>query len=381
MNVPFFDTQRTIEALLPTLEVELEQMMRQATLVNGAQVRRLEQAICDYTGARHAIATGNATDSLIIALMAAGIGPGDEVIVPCYSFFASLSCVLHVGATPVFVDIEEGSYAMNADAIEARITPRTRAIMPVHLFRQMADMGAIQGIAARHGLLVLEDSAEGIGMRHDGRHAGLLGAIGVLSFFPTKTLGALGDAGMILTDDADYALAARQIADNGRDTKGIAQRNGFNSRMDDLQALYLRLRLPGLAREIGWRAHCAALYQHGLAELAPNVAPARLLARPAPQTTVDYAYVIEAEQRDALAAYLAGRGIGTEVYYPRPLHLQPCCRHMGHREGDFPVAEAASRRALGLPMYADLSEDAVMQVCSAISDFYRLSPALKGAKP
>lgn len=372
MNVPFFDTRLTIEALLPVLGAELDQMMKQPTLVNGAQVRRLEQAICDYTGARHAIATGNATDSLIITLMAAGIGPGDEVIVPCYSFFASLSCVLHVGATPVFVDIEPGSYAMDASAIEARITPRTRAIMPVHLFRQMADMTTITAIAGKHGLMVLEDSAEGTGMRYDGCHAGLLGSIGVLSFFPTKTLGALGDAGMILTDDDGYALAARQIADNGRDAKGIAQRIGFNSRMDDLQALYLRLRMPALDQDISWRAHCVGIYQHCLAELAPNISVARVLERPAPQTRVDYAYVIEAEQRDALVSYLAERGIGTEVYYPRPLHLQPCCQHLGYREGDFPVAELASRRALGLPLYADISEAAVMQVCTAIADFYRL---------
>lgn len=379
MNVPFFDTQSTVAALMPALEVEAGLMMQQPTLVNGAQVRRLEQAICDLTGARHAIATGNATDALIIILMAAGIGPGDEVIVPCYSFFASLSCVLHVGATPVFVDIEADSYAIDARAIEARISARTRAIMPVHLFRQMADMSAILALAERHGLLVLEDSAEGIGMRYDGRHAGLLGALGVLSFFPTKTLGALGDAGMILTDDADYAARARQIADNGRDASGIAQRLGFNSRMDDLQALYLRLRLPKLAQEIAWRAHCVARYEAQLSALAPQVTLARVLTRPAPQTSVDYAFLIEAEQRDALASYLAGRGIGTEVYYPRPLHLQPCCRHLGYHAGDFPVAERASQRALGLPLYADLSDAAVMQVCTAIADFYQTGAAAAAA--
>lgn len=346
-------------------------MMQQPTLVNGEQVRKLEKAICDYTGARHAIATGNATDSLIISLMSAGVGPGDEVIVPCYSFFASLSCVLHVGATPVFVDVEPFSYTMDTSAIEAKITSRTRAIMPVHLFRQMADMSSILAIASKHGLMVLEDSAEGTGMRYDGRHAGLLGEIGVLSFFPTKTLGALGDAGMILTDDDNYALAARQIADNGRDTKGIAQRSGFNSRMDDLQAMYLRLRMPNLDRDIAWRAHCVEIYQHCLAELAPNISIARVVERSAPQIRVDYAYVIEAEQRDELVCFLSERGIGTEVYYPRALHLQPCCKHLGFQEGDFPVAEMASRRALGLPLYGDLSDTAIVQVCAAISDFYR----------
>ena len=370
MKGPFFDTQRSVDALMPILELELDEMFQQQTLVNGVQVRRLEQAICEYTGARYAIATGNATDSLIISLMAAGIGPGDEVIVPCYSFFASLSCILHVGATPVFVDVEAGSYTIDATLIEAKITPRTRAIMPVHLFRQMADMTSILEIAARHHILVLEDSAEGIGMRYDGCHAGLLGAIGVLSFFPTKTLGALGDAGMILTDDEHYALRARRIADNGRDGHGVAQLIGFNSRMDDLQALWLRLRIPSLAQEIVWRAHCVALYEGGLADLVPSVRVPQIFVRPAPQTTVDYAYLIEVDHRDELASYLAERDIGTEVYYPLPLHMQPCCRHLGYHLGDFPVAEAASRRALGLPMYSDLTEAHITMVCAAITEFF-----------
>ena len=371
MKVPFFETRRSIEALLPALGPEIDQLFQQSTLVNGEQVRRLEQMICDYTGARYAIATGNATDSLIISLMASGIGPGDEVIVPCYSFFASLSCVLHVGATPVFVDIEPGSYAIDASAIEAKITARTRAIMPVHLFRQMADMTAILEIAARYNILVLEDSAEGTGMRYGGRHAGLIGAIGVLSFFPTKTLGALGDAGMILTDDPAYAERARRIADNGRDEQGIAQVIGFNSRMDDLQAILLRLRMQTLPQEIEWREHCAALYERGLVDLAPMVETPRILARPASQDVVNYAYVIEADWRNELIEHLTQCGIGTEVYYPRPLHLQPCCQHLGYGVGDFPVAEAASKRALGLPLYSDLSEVDIEYVCSAIIGFYR----------
>lgn len=355
---------------MPALEQELDAMLQQPTLVNGAQVRRFEQAICDWTGATHAIATGNATDSLILALMAAGIGHGDEVIVPCYSFFASVSSVLHVGATPVFVDIEAGSYSIDAGAIESRITARTKAIMPVHLFRQMAEMQTICAIARRHNLLVLEDSAEGIGMRYDGRHAGLLGDIGVLSFFPTKTLGALGDAGMIITDNPELARIARQLADNGRDHHGIAVRHGLNSRMDDLQALCLRLRLGFVAEDIAWRAHCAAQYERLLAPLAPQVHTPRIIPRQRPHTIADYVYLIETDDRDQLASYLAAHGVGTETYYPLPLHLQPVCRPLGYLPGAFPVAERASGRALGLPMYADLTDVAIQRVTSLIADYF-----------
>ena len=371
MKVPFFDNRRTLERIVPALESELPALLAQPTLVDGAQVRQLEAEIRACTGARFAVSTGNATDSLIISLMALGIGPGDEVIVPCYSFFASVSSILHVGATPVFVDIEPDSYSLDTALIEERITVRTRAIMPVHLFRQMAPMDAVLALARRHGLQVVEDSAEGIGMRHGGVHAGLLGDIGVLSFFPTKTLGALGDAGMILTQDAMLAERARQIADNGRDTSGLAQRAGFNSRMDDLQALYLRLQLPYLESDIRWRAQCAQLYESRLAPLA-GVQPPRIRRRATAQRVVDYVYLIQTGQRDELERHLAEQGVGTEVYYPMPLHLQPACKHLGGRPGDFPVAEAASRRALGLPMHADLTEADIEQVCRLIIEFNRI---------
>ena len=369
MNIPFFDNRRSVERILPALEAELPDMLEQNTLVNGEQVRRLEDEICVYTGAGYAIATGNATDSLTIALAALGIGPGDEVIVPCYSFFASVSSVMHVGATPVFVDIEPGSYSMDPSAIESRISPRTRAIMPVHLFRQMADMDAINAIAEKHKLFVVEDSAEGIGMRHDDVHAGLVSHIGVLSFFPTKTLGALGDAGMVLTNDPVLAAKARQIADNGRDDAGLAQGPGFNSRLDDLQALYLRLQLAHVDADILWRAQCARSYDKHLSDL-PGLQTPRLRMRDKPQRVVDYVYLLEADRRDELARHLAEHRIGTETYYPMPLHLQPACAHLGYWTGDFPVAEAAARRALALPMYADLTDADIQQVCSVITALY-----------
>lgn len=370
MTVPFFAMNQSFSSTLPLIEESLDAFVDQASWVNDKQVRLLEQAIEAYTGAPFAIATGNATDSLIISLLALGIGPDDEVIVPCYSFFASLSCVLHVGATPVFVDIEPGSYGLDCAHVEACITPRTKAIMPVHLFRQMVDMQALKAIAQRHRLLLIEDSAEGIGMRWDGEHAGLIGDIGVLSFFPTKTLGALGDAGMILTRDPLLASRARQIMDNGRDAAGLAQRLGYNSRMDDLQALWLRARMLELEPDIARRAVHCALYDKYLEPLTQWVQRPVTLVRNCPQRTVDYVYLIEVPLRDALAAFLAARHIGTEAYYPLPLHLQPVCEHLGYQAGDLPVAERASTRALGLPLYPDLTPAAIGRVCEAIGEFY-----------
>lgn len=328
MHVPFFDNRRAFARIAPALEQALPALLAQPTLVNGAQARRLEADVAAYTAARHAVAVGNATDALVIALTALGIGPGDEVIVPCYSFFASVSSILLVGATPVFVDIEPDTYAIDATQVESRVTPRTRAILPVHLFRQMADMDALMDVARRHELRVVEDSAEGIGMRHGGVHAGLLGDIGVLSFFPTKTLGALGDAGVVLTQDAALAQRARSIADNGRGSSGLAESAGFNSRIDDLQALYLRLQLEHLDADIRRRARHAARYHQGLKSV-PGVQTPVLRQRGREQDIADYVYLVQADRRDALAR----------------------------------------QRALGLPMYAELTEAQIDYVCALVAQF------------
>lgn len=368
MQVPFFENRRAFARVASELEQALPALLAQPTLVNCAQVRKFEADIAAYTGAHHVVAVGNATDALVIALTALGIGPGDEVIVPCYSFFASVSSILRVGATPVFVDIESDTYALDVVQIEGRITPRTRAILPVHLFRQMADMDAVLDLASRFRLQVLEDSAEGIGMRHAGVHAGLLGDVGVLSFFPTKTLGALGDAGLLLTQDAALAERARRIADNGRDRSGMALCAGFNSRLDDLQALYLRLQLEHLDADIRQRASHAARYDAGLAGLHGVRVPG-LRARGSAQAVVNYVYLIQANHRDELARHLAQNGVSTETYYPLPLHLQPACAHLSWRRGEFPVAEAAAERALGLPMHAELEEAQIDRVCTLIAQF------------
>lgn len=370
--IPFYQCAASLRRQRPEIEALIDEVFSEGSFTDGALVRRLERRMAMFTGARRTVACGNATDALVITLLAAGIGPGDEVIVPCFTFFASASSIAHTGATPVFVDIDPITYSMDPARIEAAITPRTRAIMPVHLFLQMADMPAIVDIAGRHGLRVLEDSAEGIGMWQAGKHAGLVGDAGVLSFFPTKTLGAFGDAGMILTNDDRIAEAARLLGSHGmkEGVPYVHHRLGYNSRMDSVQAAILLARLEHLPEDIARRAELASLYDRGLAGLEPRVSTPRRAPRACSTSHVCYVYLIECEQRDALARSLDDEGIGTEIYYPLPLHLQPCFRDLGYRRGDMPVAERASTRTLGLPMYADMSAEQVERVCDAIAGFY-----------
>jgi UDP-2-acetamido-2-deoxy-ribo-hexuluronate aminotransferase len=379
VTVPFFSGADSLRQRWPKVSALLDRITEVGHFTNGPVVQEFERAIEVYAGAKHAVAVGSATDALIIMLRAAGIGRGDEVITPCFTFFASASSIAHVGATPVFVDIDPLTYNIDPQSLEASITERTRAIMPVHLFTQMADMPTVERIATEHGLLVLEDSAEGIGMWCDGKHAGLIGQAGVLSFFPTKTLGAIGDAGMILTDDELFAQTCRLLRSHGQkaDEPYMYHMIGYNSRMDDIQAAILLVRLQFLARDIAKRAALAGYYSQHLQALAPLVrtpwtqsgglcGPKRSYAT----NQVYYVYLIEAEHRDELVAYLTSQGIGTEIYYPIPLHMQPCFAHLGYRQGDFPIAERACTRTVALPLYPDMTMAQVEAVCQAIKTFY-----------
>ncbi|WP_245847824.1 DegT/DnrJ/EryC1/StrS family aminotransferase [Lentzea kentuckyensis] len=376
--MPFFDARASFESEWPDLEQHLNDVFDLSKYSHGVKTEQLEQEIARFTGARYAIGMNSATDALILLMRAAGIGPGDEVIVPCYSFFATASTVWHTGARPVFVDVEPGTYAIDPGAIKAAITERTKAIMPVHLFNQMADMAAITAVAAEAGVAVIEDSAEAIAMFQSGVHAGLHGLGGVLSFFPTKTLGALGDAGMVITDDKIVADRCAVLRHHGRmgttvgrisGISNAAAVSGTNSKTDEVQAAVLLTRLPRLNRAVARRAELARRYDEGLAGIRqvrrPSVVDRGVAANP-----VWYVYLVEAERRDELADRLAQEGIGTETYYPRPLHLQPCFAELGHRPGDFPVAEAAAERALALPLYPDLLPGQVDRVCLVIEQFY-----------
>ncbi len=371
MNIPFYTNEKSFNRYWPMLSSKLDEVIDRGQFTNGPTVKELERELELFTGAKYAIGVGNATEALIIMLRAAGIVPGDEVIVPCFTFFASASSVAHVGAVPVFCDIDPVTYSLKVDEIESKITERTKAIMPVHLFSQMADMVSICKIAEKYNLLVLEDSAEAISMFNNGVHAGLVGQAGVLSFFPTKTLGAMGDAGMIITNDDNIAEHARLLRIHGQEENdpGIHKVVGYNSRMDDIQAAVLLGRLKYLQEDIAKRAYLTSLYNKLLADLAqvqiPIIKERRDVANP-----VYYVYLIEVEQRDDLVTYLSSIGIGTETYYPTPLHIQPCFSYLGYEYGSMPNAELACTRTLGLPLYPDLTEKEVHKVSEEIHRFY-----------
>ena len=377
--IPFFTQAASFEKVWPLVADHVNDVADRGKYSHGRKVGEFEKAIAAYTGARFAIGVNSGTDALVLLLRAAGLRPGDEVVVPAFSFFATASSVSLARGVPVFADIDPVSYSLDPASAAAAVTDRTRAVMPVHLFHQMADMAALRRLATERDLILVEDSAEAIGMRWDGTHAGLLGAGGVLSFFPTKTLGALGDAGMILTDDPAVAELAGVLRHHGRlgrtidHIAGISNLSGVsgtNSKMDDLQAAVLMAKLTRLEEEIARRAELAAAYTERLAGVPGVLRTPRVVPRTAATNPVWYVYVVEVERRDELVAHLTARGVGTETYYPSPLHLQPCFADLGHRPGQFPNAEAACARTLALPLYPDLGTDDVDRVVEEIRSFY-----------
>jgi dTDP-4-amino-4,6-dideoxygalactose transaminase len=377
--IPFFSQAATFERLWPLIEKRVGEVFDNGKFSHGRQVAELEQALAAYTGARHVIGVNSGTDALVLLLRACGLRPGDGVLVPAYSFVATATSVVLAGGRPEFVDIDPTTYAMDPAALARAITPASRFVMPAHLFCQMADLTALADVAARHGLTLVEDSAEGIGMRQHGVHAGLHGRGGVLSFFPSKTLGALGDAGAVLTDDRTIADLVSGLRHHGRcaptldNFPGISTETtvpGMNSKMDDIQAAILLAKLSCLDGDITRRAELARAYHERLTGVPGIIRLPEVVERGPDSAHVFYVYLIEVERRDALVDHLAGRGIETEIYYPVPLHLQPCFGHLGHSPGDFPHAEAASGRAVALPFYPDLTLDQIDRVCEAVRAFY-----------
>ncbi|GAA3761110.1 DegT/DnrJ/EryC1/StrS family aminotransferase [Salinactinospora qingdaonensis] len=377
--VPFFTQATSFADLWPTVRAHCDEVIDRGKYSHGGKVAEFETALAAWTGARHVIGVNSGTDALVLLLRACGLEPGDEVIVPAFSFIATATSVSLAHGRPVFADIEPDSYAIDPRRAQQAITARTRAIMPVHLFCQMADMAALDGLAREHGLTLVEDSAEAIGMRWNGTHAGLLGAGGVLSFFPTKTLGAIGDAGAILTDDPHVAETAMALRHHGRGGRtldhfpGISNLTvipGTNSKMDDFQAAVLLAKLAHLEHAIQRRADLAAAYTERLADVPGVRRLPTAVARPVPTDPVFYVYLVEVADRDALTRYLDDHGVGTEIYYPTPLHLQPCFADLGYGPGDFPNAEAACEVSVALPLHPDLTIGQVDRVCALISRFY-----------
>lgn len=377
-SVPFFTQASMFETLWPLIRTHLNDVMDRGKYSHGRKVAEFETALAEWTGARHVVGVNSGTDALVLLLRACGLRPGDQVIVPAFSFIASASSVVLARGKPIFADIDPLTYAIDPQSVAQVVTPRTRMVMPVHLFCQLADMHGVLDVAARHGLTVVEDSAEALGMRWDGIHAGLLGAGGVLSFFPSKTLGAIGDAGAILTDDPRVAETAAALRHHGRfgrtlDNFALISNatavSGVNSKMDDIQAAVLTAKLTRVDDDIARRSELATAYTERLQGIPGVVRLPTIAHRNAATNPVFYTYLIEVERRDELAGYLADQRVGTETYYPTPLHLQPCFADLGYSRGDFPHAEAACDRAIALPLYPDLALGDVDRVSDLIRRF------------
>src|SRR5688572_26951488 len=336
--------------------------------IGGPEVEGLERELCQSLDYPHAIGMSSGTDAVLAALMALDVGAGDEVITPTYSFFATAGCVVRVGAKPVLVDIDPDTFNIDIGAAIAAITPRTKAIIPVHLFGQCADMGPMVDAARARGIKVIEDAAQAIGCEYRGRPAGTWGEIGCFSFFPSKNLGAFGDAGFVSTTDGTLARKLTLIRTHGMDPKYYHHLVGANFRIDALQAAILRVKLPHLAAWTERRRANAARYRALFAAAA--VSEVTLPVEAPERTHIYNQFVIRAPERDRLRAHLDAAGIGTEVYYPVPFHLQRCFADLGYKAGAFPVAEAAALSSLALPIYPELTHEQQTAVVDAIRTFY-----------
>jgi UDP-2-acetamido-2-deoxy-ribo-hexuluronate aminotransferase len=360
VKVEFIDLKKQYELIKSAIDGRLHQVLDHGQFIMGPEVKELEKKLAAFTGSRHAIACASGTDALLIALMALGIGPEDEVITTPFSFIATAEVISVLRATPVFVDIDPRTYNLDPARIEAAITPKTKAIIAVSLYGQCADLDALEAIAARHSVTVIEDAAQSFGATYKGRRSCNLSTIGCTSFFPSKPLGCYGDGGACFTNDADLTAKMKQIRVHGQDRRYHHPIIGINGRIDTLQAAVLLAKFDSFPHEVKARAQAGERYDRLLAGavVTPYVEP---------RNTAVYAqYTVQVDDREKVQAELKQKGIPTAVHYPVPLHLQPAFAALGHREGDFPVAEAAAKRVLSLPMHPYISEAEQNLVADAV---------------
>ncbi len=370
MPVPMLDLVAQHRIVGAEVQAAVQSVIDRQAFIMGPEVPALEQAIATLTGVRRGIGCASGTDAILLPIRALDLKPGDEVIAPAFTFFATAGAIHNAGGVPVFADIDPVTFNITPEAIEAAITPRTRAIVVVHLFGQMAPMERIVPIAAKHGLAIIEDGAQTIGARRqvngEWKHPGQLGSVATLSFFPTKNLGAWGDGGMMLTNDEALGERLARLRLHGGAKQYHHDEIGYNSRLDSLQAAVLLAKLPHLAAWNARRQANAAHYEAALTGMA-GVCPPR--TDPANEH-IWHQYTIRAERRDELMAHLKARGIGCAVYYPLPLHLQPCFAHLGYTRGALPVTEAAMDSVLSLPIFAELTPAQLDEVVAGIKEFY-----------
>jgi dTDP-4-amino-4,6-dideoxygalactose transaminase len=375
LTVPMVDLKEQYATIKTEIDEAIARVVGTQQFINGPDVAELEEEMARYCGVEQCIGVSSGTDALLVSLMALDIGPGDEVITTPYTFFATVGAIVRVGATPVFVDIDRTSFNLDPAGIEVRVTPRTRAIIPVHLFGQCAEMGPILEIARRHRLAVIEDAAQAIGAEYQGRRAGAMGTAGCFSFFPAKNLGAFGDGGAVVTNDRALAEKVRCLRNHGSHPKYYHRLVGGNFRLDTLQAAILRVKLRHLddwtaARQSRAATYTVKLRDAGLDGSCLEVPAFFTSRRVGASRHVFNQYVIRCTDRDAVRAILRQQKIATEVYYPVPLHLQECFTGLGYRPGDFPQSEQAALTTLALPNYPELTAAQQNGVVEGIQAYY-----------
>lgn len=376
MQVPLLDLRAQYEPLKTEILAEITKVADAQALILGPQVDRLERSIAEYCGAKHALGVSSGTDAQLVLLMALGLGPGDEVLTTPYTFFATAGCVSRLGAKPVFADIDPATYNISIPAVEAALAenPRIKAIIPVHLFGCCADMAPLLELGRKYGVPVLEDAAQALGSQHALGGAGAIGEAGWFSFYPTKNLGAFGDAGMVVCRDDALAAKIKSLRNHGMEPRYYHKWIGGNFRLDAIQAAVLNVKLPHLDAWSAGRRARAAFYRTEFAQ-AGLTGTVTLPVEPwadtgVPNHHIYNQFVIRAPKRDALREHLQARGIGSEIYYPVALHRQECFRDLGYREGDFAESERAARETLALPIFAELTEEQQRYVVAQIRAFY-----------
>ena len=371
MQVPLLDLTEQNAALRPEIEAALGRVLDTNAFILGDEVKELEKELAEYCGTKHAIGCASGSDALLLALMAVGVGPGDEVITTPYSFFATVSAVTRLGAKPVFVDIEPDTFNLDVSQVRGVITERTKAIQPVHLYGQCADMKALNGVAGPQSIPIVEDAAQALGSEEDSVRAGAMSDVGCFSFYPSKNLGGMGDGGFMSTNDDELAAKLFALRVHGSEQRYYHKWVGLNSRLDGFQGAVLRIKLPHLDAWTEKRQANADRYR----QLFTDSGLTEEIGLPVERENCRHIYnqfvVRVPGRRDELKQFLADNGIGTDIYYPVPLHLQECFAYLGYRQGEFPQAERAARESLALPIYPELREAAQEYVVEKIGEFFK----------
>lgn len=367
MQVPLLDLTRQYRSIKNEIDEAVAAVLGHCKFINGPEVKKLEGEVASFCGTKYGIGVNSGTDALLIALRACGVGPGDEVVTTTFSFFATAGVISRLGALPVFVDIDPRTYNIDVTKLDAALTPKTKAVVPVHLFGQCADMDPILDLCRQRDLKVVEDAAQAISAEYNGKRAGSIGDFGCFSFFPSKNLGAAGDAGMIVTDASETEDFARILRVHGARPKYYHSHIGYNSRLDTIQAAVLSVKLKYLPEWSRKRSEKAAIYDKAFSNLEQVITPFVVKGN----YHIYHQYTLAVPERDKLRDHLKEKGIGCETYYPVPLHSQECYKHLGYQPGSLPVAERKAREVISLPVFPELTQDEQEYVIDTVTAFHR----------